>query len=47
MVKLFASSGDPDQMPQSAGLHCLPITPGGSPDYNRSTAGSDQMQQNV
>ena len=30
MVKLFAKSGDPDQMPHSAasdlGLHCLPIT---------------------
>ena len=30
MVNLFASSGDPDQMPHSAasdlGLHCLPIT---------------------
>ena len=29
MVKLFANSGDPDQMPDSAashlGLHCLPI----------------------
>ena len=30
MVKLFANSGNPDQMPCSAasdlGLHCLPIT---------------------
>ena len=30
MAKLFANSGDPDQMPHSApsdlGLHCLPIT---------------------
>ena len=30
MVKLFANSGDPDQMPHSVasdlGLHCLPIT---------------------
>ena len=30
MVKLFANSGDPDQMPHSAasdlGLHCLPVT---------------------
>ena len=30
MVKLFANSGDPDQMPHSAasdlGLHCLPLT---------------------
>ena len=30
MVELFANSGDPDQMPQSAesdlGLHCLPRT---------------------
>ena len=30
MAKLFANSGDPDQMPQNAasdlGLHCLPIT---------------------
>ena len=30
MTKLFANSGDPDQMPRSAasdlGLHCLPIT---------------------
>ena len=30
MAKLFANSGDPDQMPCSAasdlGLHCLPIT---------------------
>ena len=38
MAKLFANSGDPDQMPHSAasdlGLHCLPITFYGSPDYN-------------
>ena len=30
MAKLYANSGDPDQMPHSAasdlGLHCLPIT---------------------
>ena len=30
MTKLFANSGDPDQMPHSVasdlGLHCLPIT---------------------
>ena len=30
MVELFANSGDPDQMPCSAGsdlgLHCLPVT---------------------
>ena len=30
MAKLFANSGDPDQMPRSVasdlGLHCLPIT---------------------
>ena len=30
MAKLFANSGDPDQMPHSAasdlGLHCLPFT---------------------
>ena len=30
MAKVFANSGDPDQMPRSAGsdmgLHCLPIT---------------------
>ena len=30
MAKLFANSGDPDQMPHSAasdlGLHCLPVT---------------------
>ena len=39
MAKLFANSGDPDQTPRSAasdqGLHCLPITLLGSPDYNR------------
>ena len=42
MAKLFASSGDPDQMPHSAasdlGLHCLPIALygdiGGLGDYN-------------
>ena len=38
MVELFANSGDPDQTPHSAasdlGLHCLPITHLGSPDYN-------------
>ena len=38
MAKLFANSGDPDQMPCSAasdlGLHCLPITLLGFPDYN-------------
>ena len=30
MAKLFANSGDPDQMPRSVasdlGLHCLPVT---------------------
>ena len=31
MVKLFANSGDPDQMPSHSaasnlGLHCLPVT---------------------
>ena len=38
MVELFVNSGDPDQTPHSAasdlGLHCLPITILGSPDYN-------------
>ena len=39
MAKLFANTGDPDQMPHSAasdlGLHCLPIIPlYWSPDYN-------------
>ena len=38
MAKLFANSGDPDQMPRSVasdlGLHCLPITFYGYPDYN-------------
>ena len=38
MAKLFANSGDPDQTPRSAasdlGLHFLPITLLGSPDYN-------------
>ena len=30
MIKLYANSGDPDQMPRCAaydlGMHCLPIT---------------------
>ena len=38
MAKLFANSEDPDQTPRSAasdlGLHCLPSTLFGSPDYN-------------
>ena len=38
MVELFANIGDPDQTPLSAvsdlGLHYLPITLLGSPDYN-------------
>ena len=38
MVKLFANSEDPDQMPNSVasdlGLHCLPITLLGISDYN-------------
>ena len=38
MAKLFANSGDPDPTPHSAasdmGLHCLPITLLGSPNYN-------------
>ena len=38
MAKLFANSEDPDQMPHSPasdlGLHCLPSTFYGSPDYN-------------
>ena len=38
MAKLFANNGDPDQTPRSVafdlGLHCLPITLYGSPDYN-------------
>ena len=38
MVKLFANSEDPDQMPCSVasdlGLHCIPITLLGSPNYN-------------
>ena len=38
MAKLFVNSGDNDQTPQNAasdlGLHCLPITLLGSPDYN-------------
>ena len=39
MTKLFTSSGDLDQTPRFAasdlGLHYLPITLLGSPDYNR------------
>ena len=42
MVELFANSRDPDQMPHSVvadlGLHCLPNTLLGSPDYNGFTA---------
>ena len=38
MAKLFANSGDPDQMPHSAasdlGLHCLPSTLLRVSDYN-------------
>ena len=38
MVELFTNSGDPDQMQRSAasdlGVHCLPITLLGSPEYN-------------
>ena len=38
MVELFANSGDLDQTPHFAasdlGLHCLPITLQGYPDYN-------------
>ena len=38
MAKLFANSGDPDQTLRSAasdlGLHRLPITLLGPPDYN-------------
>ena len=38
MAKPFANSGDPDQdaafCGSDLGLHCLPITPLGSPDYN-------------
>ena len=38
MAKLFANSGDPDQMPHSAasdlGLHCLPVTFYGYLDYS-------------
>ena len=38
MDKLFANSENPDQTTHSAasdlGLHCLPITPLGSPNYN-------------
>ena len=26
MAKLFANSGDSDQMPPDLGLHCLPVT---------------------
>ena len=36
MAKLFANSGDPDQMPQNVasdlGLYCLPVPFWGSPD---------------
>ena len=38
MAELIVNSGDPDQMQHSVafdlGLHCLPITLLGSPDYN-------------
>ena len=38
MVELLANSEDPDQTPHSVasglGLHCLPITLLGFPDYN-------------
>ena len=38
MVELFANSADSDQTPYSTasdlGLHCLPVTVLGSPDYN-------------
>ena len=38
MAKLFANSGDPDQMPCSSafdlGLHCLPLPFYASLDYN-------------
>ena len=38
MAKLFANSEDPDQtmcsVASDLGLHCLPITLLGSPDYN-------------
>ena len=38
MAKRFANSGDPDQTPHNAasdlGLHCLPISFYGSPDYS-------------
>ena len=41
MAKLFANSGDPDQMPHDAasdlGLHCLPIIFSGSLDLNGLT----------
>ena len=41
MAKRFASSGDPDQMLHFAasdlGLHCLPFSLLGSPDYNGLT----------
>ena len=41
MAERFANSEDPDHMPHSAasdlGLHCLPITFNGSPDYNGLT----------
>ena len=39
MAKLFANSGDPDQMLHSVasdlGLHCYQLTFQGSKDYNR------------
>ena len=38
MVEQYANSGDPDQMScfvaSDLGLHCLPITLLGCPDYN-------------
>ena len=41
MIELFANSRDPDQTPQSVasdlGLHCLPTTLLGPPDYNGLT----------
>ena len=44
MAKLFANSGDPDQTPCSAasdlGLHYLPSTFYGYPDYNGLTTSS-------
>ena len=56
MAKLFANSGDPDQMPRSTaydlGLHCLPITLYGSPNYNGlkycwMSVDPDQMPKNL